>query len=470
MNSSQPSSRGRKRGSISTHGTKLTTSTKRTDTSGPYDTNFHQKLIDGGVYPDEYEYPDGRVPPLPHNWEDINQRLGQPRSSLSPSQFSDERFREFRRADARVSKENKVTKKVIPIIEGKITDDKCAEGEVLFTNLAPLTDDDLTAAKPDLYYGARPEQLKRRVRDELSGYIIPSKQDHFPMAPNFFLEAKGPDGSLAVAGKQACYDGALGARGMHSLQSYRQDEAVYNNNAYTISSIYHGGTLKMYTSHPSQPNSPGRPPEYYMNQIKGYSVTGDPETFRKGAAAYRNARDLTKEWRDEAINRANERAKNGVVHTSFGLVSSFTTAGSDDDPCTIELVSQDSLTSLNEDPSMSDVEESDISSDPLTSDYRVPVKRSSKHSKQVQRRQTKRRNAGESSRTGRSDGSESVPAKNEIWSWTNGKFQYHKGRQLIREQDDTPADVWVYFDQGWPNQGGKKWRHWISATRELLYS
>ncbi|EEH40420.1 hypothetical protein PAAG_02475 [Paracoccidioides lutzii Pb01] len=31
------------------------------------------------------------------------------------------------------------------------------------------------------------------------------------MAPNFFLEAKIPDGSLAVATRQACYDGALGA-------------------------------------------------------------------------------------------------------------------------------------------------------------------------------------------------------------------------------------------------------------------
>ena len=39
-------------------------------------TYFQQKLIGGGVYPDEYEYPDGRVPPLPHNWEEVNKRLG----------------------------------------------------------------------------------------------------------------------------------------------------------------------------------------------------------------------------------------------------------------------------------------------------------------------------------------------------------------------------------------------------------
>lgn len=126
----------------------------------------------------------------------------------------------------------------------------------------------------------RPEQLDRRVRDDLNGHVIPSTQDDLPLAANFFVAAKGPDGSLAAAGRQASYDGPLGARGQQSLQSYGQDEPVYDNNAYTITSIYHGGTLKMYTSHPAQPTGPGGRPEYFMNQLKGWSLTSDPETFR----------------------------------------------------------------------------------------------------------------------------------------------------------------------------------------------
>jgi hypothetical protein len=50
---------------------------------------------------------------------------------------------------------------------------KCAEGDVLFTNLAPLTNDELRTAKSDLYYSVRREQLDRRVSDKLSGLIIP---------------------------------------------------------------------------------------------------------------------------------------------------------------------------------------------------------------------------------------------------------------------------------------------------------
>ena len=38
------------------------------------------------------------------------------------------------------------------------------------------------------------------------------------MVPNFFLEVEGPDGSLVMVGRQTCYDGALGARGIHSIQ------------------------------------------------------------------------------------------------------------------------------------------------------------------------------------------------------------------------------------------------------------
>jgi hypothetical protein len=43
----------------------------------------------------------------------------------------------------------------------------------------------------------------------------------------------------------------------------------------------------------------------------------------------------------------------------------------------------------------------------------------------------------------------SVTAKqNERWSWANGKFQHYKVQDLLKEQDDEPANVWIYFDGG----------------------
>lgn len=222
--------------------------------------------------------------------------------------FTNKEFKGLRRAAARARKEKRVPELVIPIIEGESRNERCRSG-VPFTNLDPLTDGTLKPGNPDAYYGARPEQLHRKVRDELSGQIIPSTQHDLPMVPNFFLAEKGLGESLEVAERQACYDGALGARGMHNLRSYQQDEPIYDNNAYTITSTYHGGTLKMYTSHVAPPrNTPGGPPEYHMTHLRSFAITDTPDTCREGLRAYRNGRDWCKEKRDEAIRQANERA------------------------------------------------------------------------------------------------------------------------------------------------------------------
>ena len=120
--------------------------------------------------------------------------------------------------------------------------------------------------------------------------VIPSTQHDLPIVPNFCLAVKGPDGSLSVASRQACYDGALGARAIHSVLSYGQEPRL-DNRAYAITSTYHGGTLKMYTSHRIPPSAPNRGSGFVMTQIKTWGLTGDADTFRQGAAAYRNLRD-----------------------------------------------------------------------------------------------------------------------------------------------------------------------------------
>ncbi|KAI0147294.1 hypothetical protein GGR57DRAFT_258624 [Xylariaceae sp. FL1272] len=306
--SSRPSSLGRrKRGSASASPSKKSTQTTSTRSTGPYDRAFQQHLIDHGVYPHRYRYPDRRTPPPPPgNLDEIMQVIARPRPSLSPSRFAQDDFDAFEQAQADASKESQVTSTVIPIIEGESGDTKCVSGQLRFTNLDHLTDGSLVPGNPDRYYGARPEQLHKQVRMELNGHIVPSSQHDLPIVPNFFLAVKGPDGSLAVAERQACYDGALGARGIRSLQTYGDTDPVQDNRAYTITSTYHGGTLKMYTSHPLPPASPGTSGGYMTTQIKAYALTSDADAFRQGAAAYRNARDWAKRMRDETIEKANE--------------------------------------------------------------------------------------------------------------------------------------------------------------------
>ncbi|EJT68029.1 hypothetical protein GGTG_14392 [Gaeumannomyces tritici R3-111a-1] len=98
-----------------------------------------------------------------------------------------------------------------------------------------VSDSSLAPAKPDIYYGAPPKDLDPSIRNELGDYIIPSTMENKPLVPNFFTEIKGPDGSAAVMQRQARYNGAIGARGIHSLYNYGNNEPVYDGKPYTFS-------------------------------------------------------------------------------------------------------------------------------------------------------------------------------------------------------------------------------------------
>ncbi|KAI9765135.1 MAG: hypothetical protein M1839_005613, partial [Geoglossum umbratile] len=289
--------------------------------SSAYNRDFEQHLIDHGFYPNNRAQ-------KPNNWEEINDRIAQPRPSLSPSHFSDGAFEIFQQTNEEALSEDKVMRTAFPIISGNANIPN--EGGLVFTNLEPLTDGTLVDAKPDFYDGARPEQIDQRVRKKLGSYIIPSTHQHAPSLPNLFVEGKGPDGSTAVAKRQACYDGALDARGMHKLQSFGT-ATPYDNNAYTITSTYHGGHLQMYTTHPTQPKAPGREPEYHMTQLRSFSMIDTPERFREGASAFRNARDWAKEQRDKLTAAANGRVMDMPTETStlesssYSMLSSSTT-------------------------------------------------------------------------------------------------------------------------------------------------
>jgi hypothetical protein len=137
-----------------------------------------------------------------------------------------------------------------------------------------------------------------------------------------------------------------------------------------------------------------------MTQLGAYAMTRNRETFCEGATAYRNARDWTKEQRDEAIRRENERANDSQVETlavdtsDFSLITSFASEASLE-PYEIEPLTHESRTSLSEDSN------TETSTDELALDSGLPTKRSSSRSKQPQS-QRKRRIISESSSAGHS--------------------------------------------------------------------
>ncbi|KAM3522944.1 hypothetical protein MY4038_008388 [Beauveria bassiana] len=299
--SSAPSSRR-------TQSTKATTVSSKAKRSSAYDKDFEQNLIDNDIYPEGFEHRDGRSTPEPNNLDEIVKDLAHPRASLSPSQFSVSAFKSFRLANSRVISEGKVMADILPTIRGN--SEIPNEGNLPFGNLESITNGTTVDAVPDWYNGSYPKDINRTVRQELCKTIIPTSHGHAPAAPNFFVEAKAPRGGADVAKRQACLDGAVGARAMHSLQNYGEDEPVYDGNARTFSSTYHAGTgtLQLYAHHVTGPRAGEEPPEYHMTQIDSWGMTGNIDTFRRGAAAFRNARDLGCRQRETLVQAANARA------------------------------------------------------------------------------------------------------------------------------------------------------------------
>ncbi|KAF3768372.1 hypothetical protein M406DRAFT_272867, partial [Cryphonectria parasitica EP155] len=289
-----------------TQSTKPTTVTSKSRRSSAYDANFEQHLIDNNIYPPLYDFPDDREPPEPANWEEIRQALKVPRGSLSPSTVPNSAFKDFQRRN-KTKSEGTIMRNVVPLIAGNINIPN--EGHISFTNLESITNNTTVNPVPDFFDGARPGDLDKKVREDLDKIIIPSKKGGFPVAPNFFLEAKSSGGTVEVADGQAVLDGAHGAIIMHALQNYLQAEPLYDGNAYAFTSTLLGGTLTLYAHHITAPVGPGQRPCQHTTQLKAYALTGDHDVWLEGTGAFRNLRVLAKDYRDRFIETANARAR-----------------------------------------------------------------------------------------------------------------------------------------------------------------
>ena len=242
----------------------------------------------------------------PANFGQLQERLKQPRAELELSNFSEQQFEFFLDALENAADENMVMSDVFTKIRGdhiypSTQNRPCG-------NWKPLIDADLVIPKPDFFDGVRKGSKYREIRKALDTIIVPSTMHDCPFLPNLFGEAKAPKGSGDIAERQACYDGAMGARAMHHLQSYATAE-IYDHNAYTFTFTYSRGFLEIYAHHMSQPDGPCTQPHYHMTSLASYALRHSRQTFIEGATALRNLRDIAHELRESFLADADQRMR-----------------------------------------------------------------------------------------------------------------------------------------------------------------
>jgi len=276
--------------------------TKKSGKSSAYDNNFQRLLTE------RYVDPLLRAN-RPANLEQLKSRMNAPRISLSPSSFTDEDHESFLDELERSKGEPEVMRDIFIKIRGparypSATDRPCGNWAPLLSQLSKEAD--LVTAQPDYCEGNAQDARSMHIRRDLDTYIVPSLHSDVLFLPNFFVEVKGEEGSLAVARRQTCYDGALGARGIHHLQNHSLPIA-FDNNAYTFTSVFQSGRLDIYAHHITQPEGPGLEPHYHMTSILTRSLDAMVESFREGVTAFRNAQDMAHEYREHFIQGANRR-------------------------------------------------------------------------------------------------------------------------------------------------------------------
>ncbi len=118
------------------------------------------------------------------------------RPRASPSRSSDASYKSFVNAVDGAKDEFEVMNKAFPKIAGK---SRYASGQnVSFRHLKQLTKK-VVIPQPDWYQGEFPGEGNRTLRERLDKAIVPSTRKDRAFLPTYFAEAKGPDGSYAVA-------------------------------------------------------------------------------------------------------------------------------------------------------------------------------------------------------------------------------------------------------------------------------
>jgi hypothetical protein len=167
-------------------------------------------------------------PPL----DGLHNDLARQRSSVSSSTCK-EIYEAFMNDKENQNSEAKVRSNIVPVLKGRRNNNFKEEEDLQFIAFSPGT----SKPEPDYYDGAFRKDIDKTVLIELESSIDLTKQYTAGVAPNFFLEVKGPNGNPRKAMLQACHYGAYGARAMQALRTYGQ-ELSYDGNAYTITSTY----------------------------------------------------------------------------------------------------------------------------------------------------------------------------------------------------------------------------------------
>lgn len=273
---------------------------KRTKTSRAYDANFETLLGTRNV-----KLPDWNTP-RPANFDELVAIMKRPASKPVSREILNSEYEKIFKSIGQATSEDMVKTNVFTKIRGNDDEKYPNTMNKLCTGWARLFPDiKLSRAKPDYLEGLSSDSESRLLRQQLKAYVAPLENG--PCLPNFFLEMKGPDGTIECAMRQALYDGALGARGMLYARRAATTDNEFDEVAYTFSGLYASDNLRLYAHWLTQPLGVNTGHHYHMYTLGQFFLTTSAEDFQTAVMAFQNLRDYAAQLRTSIGKKAESK-------------------------------------------------------------------------------------------------------------------------------------------------------------------
>ena len=171
------------------------------------------------------------------------------------------------------------------------------------------------------YYSASTKKcLNHGILSETEQYTRPNNDS--PVVPNFFVKLKATQrkGSEVAGLRKIAHYGAIGSRAIYHLRNYGR-EPVYDLVARSFSFLYCARTISIFAHHVSPPDDDSTDkPHYHTTRIYTNSVLHSRDALVEIATVARNTMDLCDQYREEAIEMANDslaKSKDGNLEKSI---------------------------------------------------------------------------------------------------------------------------------------------------------
>ncbi|KAB8337285.1 hypothetical protein FH972_021586 [Carpinus fangiana] len=266
---------------------------------------FEVELIKAGVL-----FP--RNAQVPSNYKFLRDVLGEVKDTTHSLYRQKRQFDRFSRACSDAKDENEITAIVLRELDFQ---DLLRGPNEVFNNVCmhhPISPK-ISSSQPDRYCGEKKSSIPFSVSTALLKYIQPSTSADCLLAPNFFLEFKGPKGTAAVCKRQAFHNGAIGAQAMHMMRQHIDipEKTLFDAKAYTITITIEASTaISIYSTHVTQQidahqnikRAPENSLSYHIVEIGTYHLRSSVESFVEGLSALSNAHSWARRQRRKLLS------------------------------------------------------------------------------------------------------------------------------------------------------------------------